>query len=150
LGDHMIVIPANGICDPTTSGYGAAYWDAPCTAVNHSITFTVTVLADADGHPYLDFQPAVRFVPTKETYLYLKDGKRTSGNELAIEYCATTLSCVDESVNDPSLATFRVGKSSILGRRLKHFSGYNIAALSACAGEVLDDLNVGCASGGLS
>jgi hypothetical protein len=146
IGDNMIVIPANGVCDPRTSGYGSAYWDAPCNAVNHSIVFTAIVLNDLEGHPYVDFSPAVRFVPTKETYLYLRDGKRKSADLLEIFYCSTAVTCVDESLTDPSLATHRIGKSQVLGRRLKHFSGYNIAANGACRGgsETLDDGSQGC------
>ena len=108
FGDHMIVIAANGVCDPATSGYGAMAtdnWNAPCTAVNHPIVFTATSWTDADGHPYVEFQPAVRFVPDKETYLYLRDGKRTAPTDLTIRYCPTVDNCIDESVNDPSLAT---------------------------------------------
>jgi len=151
LGDHMIVIPADGICDPATSGYGKAYWDAPCNPVNHSIVFTATALTDVDGHPYLDFQPAVRFVPTTETYLYLKDAPRSTAQTLTILYCATALTCVDESLTDPTLVTVRVGKSNILGRRLKHFSGYNIAAdLCRTVAMILDDGSAGCGDGGMS
>jgi hypothetical protein len=133
IGDHMIVMPAGSVCDPATSGYNAGVWDAPCTAVNHSVVITATTFADAEGHPYVQFLPDLRFVPTKEVYLYLKDGKRTQAQTLTINWCPTgAASCIDESVNDPSLATHRVGKSPILGRRLKHVSGYNIAAREDC------------------
>jgi len=150
LGDHLIVIPANGVCDPS-SGYGKAFWDAPCKPVNHSILFTATALTDLEGHPYIDFQPAVRFVPTTETFLYLKDAKRATPKDLVILYCATALTCVDESLTDPTLVTVRVGTSNILGRRLKHFSGYNIAANGDCRGGTmsLDDGSQGCAGGGM-
>ena len=152
FGDHMIVIAANGVCDPATSGYGAMAtdnWNAPCTAVNHPIVFTATSWTDADGHPYVEFQPAVRFVPDKETYLYLRDGKRTAPTDLTIRYCPTVDNCIDESVNDLSLATHRVGNSAIIGRRLKHFSGYNIAAAAQCSGvvQLLDDGSLYCATG---
>src|SRR5437773_8305347 len=30
LGNHVLVIPAGGVCDPATSGYGSEAWDAPC------------------------------------------------------------------------------------------------------------------------
>jgi hypothetical protein len=139
FGSHLIVIPADGICDPATSGYGKAFWDAPCSPVNHSIVITATSYTDVDGNPYVDFQPALRFVPTKETYLYLRDGKRASATGLQITYCATALSCEDESINDASLETHRVGKSQILGRRLKHFSGYNITAGGVCGRVSLGD-----------
>lgn len=137
LGEHMIVMPAGAVCDPATSGYGLAYWDAPCTPVTHSIIFTATTMADAQGHPYVTFSPDVRFSPAKEVYLYLKDGHRDRAQELSIYWCPTGgLDCVDESKLDPSLQTERVGKSPILGRRLKHVSGYMITARDECPGTV--------------
>src|SRR5918999_1832248 len=33
FGDHVLFIPANAVCDPATSGYGAAQWDAPCAPI---------------------------------------------------------------------------------------------------------------------
>jgi hypothetical protein len=134
LGDHLIEIPAGAICDPLTSGYGQAFWDAPCTAVSHPITITATTFADIDGHPYVDFEPALRFVPTKEVNLYLRDGRRPKGYQLAIWYCAVDGICVNEADTDPSLETSRVGK--IFSRRLKHFSGYNIVPGGECNGTV--------------
>jgi len=138
--DHVLVIPAGGVCDPATSGYGPAFWDAPCTAVSHSIIITATTYADAEGHPYLDFQPHLRFVPTKETNLYLKDGKRSNGAMLTINWCNDADGkCVDESLTDASLVTHRVGKSRILVRRIKHFSGYHISAGDECNGTITED-----------
>jgi len=153
IGDHMIVMPAGSVCDPATSGYNQTLWDAPCTPVNHSIVITATTFADAEGHPYVQFLPDLRFVPTKEVYLYLKDGKRSRAQELTINWCPTgSLTCIDESLTDPSLATQRVGRSPILGRRLKHVSGYSVAARSECPGliSMLDDGSLFCDDGGMS
>jgi hypothetical protein len=138
LGDHVLVIPAGGICDPATSSYGPGTWDLPCDAVTHSVIITATTYADADGHPYLEFSPALRFVPTKETNLYLKDGKRTNATIVTINYCSP-LGCIDESKTDESLVTHRIGNSRILVRRIKHFSGYNVAAGEPCPGTIIDD-----------
>jgi len=155
VGDHMVVMPAGSVCDPATSGYGPTVWDTPCTAVNHSVIITATTYADADGHPYITFSPDLRFVPTKEVYLYLKDGKRNAASELTIGWCpsgATSSSqCVDESVNDPSVATQRVGRSPILSRRMKHMSGYLITGRGECSGVIdfLDDGSLFCNDGGL-
>jgi hypothetical protein len=78
--------------------------------------------------------------------LYLKNGHRTKGDLVAIYYCAD-LVCENESIAAPSLAARRVGKSPMMGRRLKHFSGYNIAADRPCGGSVdlLDDGSHYCA-----
>jgi hypothetical protein len=145
FGDHMIVIPAGGICD-LSSSYGSGEWDKPCTPATKPIVITVVSFVDADGHPYVDFEPALRFVPTKETFLYVKDGVRKSSNTLDIAYCATPVSCIDESLTDPSLVTHRVGNSRILYRRVKHFSGYVIAYGGDCTGTVqlLDDGSLFC------
>jgi len=153
LGDHVLVIPAGGVCD-LSSSYGPGTWDDPCTPAAHSFIITATSYTDADGHPYIDFQPALRFVPSKETDLYLKDGKRDGSTLLTINYCSLA-GCVDESLGDPSLATHRVGHSSILVRRIKHFSGYSIATGDPCSGTIsmLDDGSLWCDlgdGGGLS
>jgi len=138
--NHVLVIPAGGICDPATSGYGPAFWDAPCTPLAHSIVITATTYADAEGHPYIDFQPHLRFVPTKETNLYLKDGQRNHATMLTINWCDDANGkCVDESLTDASLVTHRVGHSRILVRRIKHFSGYHISAGDECNGTITED-----------
>jgi hypothetical protein len=151
IGDHMIVIPAGSVCDPATSGYGEALWDAPCTPVSHNLVITATTFADAEGHPYVQFLPDLRFVPTKEVRLFLKDGKRDRADNLSIRWCPTGgTTCIDESLSDPSLATERVGKSSILSRRIKHISGYNIVPGGNCEGvaEQLPDGSWFCNTGG--
>jgi hypothetical protein len=138
IGDHMIVMPAGSVSDPATTGYGPSYWDAPCTALNHSVVFTATTFADAGGHPYVTFSPDVRFSPSADVHLYLKDAKRNVAQDLSIEWCPTgALVCIDEAKNDPSLETQRIGRSSILGRRLKHVSGYMITARADCTGSIV-------------
>ena len=147
LGDNVISIPAGAVCDPATSTYGVKFWDAPCNAVNHPIVFTATTFSNDAGVPYVEFQPAVRFAPTKEVDLYLRDGKRTSAQLLAIYWCPTLGSCVDESTTDGAVATHRVGKSSILVRRVKHFSGYVVVSGGDCTDgtiETLDDGSLYC------
>jgi hypothetical protein len=139
LGNHTITFPAGSICDPLLSSYGSTEWDKPCTAASRYILVTATMLEDAVGNPYVDFQPALRFVPTKEVSLFLKQG-RGKASELKMLYCNNLGVCVDESIKDPTLAPRRVGKSSILVRRIKHFSGYSIAAGDECLGALTEDL----------
>jgi hypothetical protein len=145
FGDHMIVIPAGAICD-LGSSYGFGQWDKPCNASTKSIVITALSFVDNDGHPYVDFQPALRFVPSKEVFLYMRDGVRDGSHVVSIQYCATPVSCTDESKNDPSVATKRIGHSRILYRRLKHFSGYVINTGDECSGtiETLDDGTLWC------
>jgi len=152
IGDHMVVMPAGSVCDPATSGYDASLWDSPCSAVNHAVQITATAYADIEGHPYVQFSPDLRFSPTKEVDLYLKDGRRTVANPLAIVWCPTSgIGCRDESLADPSLQTHRIGRSPILVRRLKHMSGYLLTGRGDCSGtiDILDDGSLFCNDGDL-
>ena len=141
LGKHAITIPAGAICDLTTSGYGTTSWDKPCSPLKGSVVITATVLQDGDGQPYVDFQPAMRFAPSKEVVLFLRQGSNTAKKQLTVEFCDNLGFCADESLNDASLKPFRIGTTSILGRRLKHFSGYAIIAGGECQGQVSQDEN---------
>src|SRR5690348_6408637 len=125
IGDHVINIPANAICDLATSGYGVDYWNKSCAPMKGSVVITATVLQGPDGAPMIDFQPAMRFAPTKEVTLFFKD-KQNGTKNLSINYCNNAGVCIDESLNNPALKPFRVG-TSIVGRRLGHFSGYVVA-----------------------
>jgi hypothetical protein len=151
FGNHTINFPAGSICDPATSSYGPGEWDKPCAPLKGSVVITVTMLEDKDGNPYVDFQPALRFVPTKEVNLFLKQGRSKEARELNVEYCNNAGVCVDESKTDASLVPQRLGRSSILVRRVKHFSGYTIAAGEICLGLPTDDLlGMMCDGGGLN
>src|ERR1041384_2194341 len=77
IGNHVISIPAGAICDLMTSGYGASYWNQPCSPQEGSVVITATTLEDGDGEPYLDFQPAMRFSPDKEVMLFLRQGRNS-------------------------------------------------------------------------
>jgi hypothetical protein len=136
IGNHLINIPAGAICDLATSGYGATQWDKPCQALRGSIVIKATVLQDADGQPYIDFQPAMRFAPNKEVTLFLLQGKNTAKKQLIVNYCTNLGFCSDESLTDASLAPFRIGNTPVIGRRLKHFSGYMVAWAGDCTGSV--------------
>jgi hypothetical protein len=135
---HTISIPAYGICDPAASSYGPGTWDDPCQVLTHSITITVNSYSNADGtHPYLDFSPALRFVPSVTTILTFNMKKVTVSDFSTINYCVTADLCVNEGLTDPSLATYNDGKGKI-SRRIKHFSGYNVAAGIECEVSDLD------------
>ena len=150
IGDHVINIPANAICDLTTSGYGVSYWNAPCTPLRGSVVITATVLKGIDGEPYIDFQPAMRFAPNKEVTLFMREARSNGRLQLAIKYCDNLGYCVDESLTDASLKPFRIGTTSIIGRRVKHFSGYTVVYEGDCTGSVtpLGDGTFACEDGG--
>jgi len=139
IGNHLVNIPAGAICELGKSGYGATEWDKPCQALRGSIVITATVLEDGDGEPYVDFQPAMRFAPNKEVMLFLRQGKNTPKKLLGVNYCNNAGFCTDESLSDPSLVPFRIGNSPVIGRRLKHFSGYWVVSGSDCMGSVINN-----------
>ena len=136
VGDHKIKFGAGiaSICDPLTSGYGPTEWDKPCAAARTAVIITAKSWRDALGHPQVEFMPALRFGPTgkeSKVYLYLKD-KAASFNlsTAVIAYCTdlkNKTTCVNEAKADPALATY-LESSGYLVRRIKHFSGYNVAA----------------------
>ena len=139
IGQHLINIPAGAICDLGASGYGKTEWDKPCKALRGSIVIKATVLEDADGQPFVDFQPAMRFAPNKEVMLVLRQGRNAAKKQLVVEYCNNAGTCGDESLTDPSVAPFRIGNTPIIGRRLKHFSGYMVAWAGDCLGAVINN-----------
>ena len=127
-GGHQLVISPNAICD-LSSSYGPTEWDQPCATETQTVVITARSWYDAAGHPRVDFQPAMRFNPAAQAVvLYLNDHSATTSG-LRIDYCADgALTCVDESVADSSLLTYRNGTNGLWYRRIKHFSGYNIAS----------------------
>src|SRR3712207_3165384 len=82
FGDHVLYIPANSICDPATSGYGAALWDAPCAPLQQPIEITAT-WSTVNDNPVISFSPDLRFVPSTDesrwVTLSLKDTKGKIG-----------------------------------------------------------------------
>jgi hypothetical protein len=134
FGAHAISMPAGSVCDPATSGYGSDFWDLPCDPATSPITITATSFVDDNGRPYVDFEPALRFSPSAEVRVYLRDGRRYHSDVLDLAYCNDS-GCMDESIADTSLVTTRVDK--VFSRRLKHFSGYYISAREdGCPGVV--------------
>ena len=125
---------AGAICDLGKSRYGATEWDKPCTPLKGSVVITAMLFEDGDGQPFVDFQPAMRFAPNKEVMLFLRQGKNSQKKQLFINYCNNTGYCYDESLTDASLKPFRIGKTPVVARRLKHFSGYNIGVGETCNG----------------
>jgi len=130
LGDQsMIYIPENAICD-LASSYGADQWDQPCKPAKGMVTITAQTWLDNNGHTYVQFSPALRFVPTtdpyKATYLYVADAKAINNPSMRIIYCPDAGNCIDEGASDSTLYTFHYNAG--VYRRIKHFSGYNVAA----------------------
>jgi hypothetical protein len=146
LGDHRIYFPAGSICDPALSTYGPTEWDKPCQRLRSYITISAAWWTDpATGHPRIEFQPALRFVPTSDASkwvtLTLKDQAASSlqpGQSLVITWRDASGNWVDESLTDATQRTMVDPASSSVSRRIKHFSGYLVALGRAATAEALE------------
>jgi hypothetical protein len=131
LGDHVLRVPADVICDPATSLYGRSHWDEPCDVIQRPIEVTAR-WTTYKGRPVIRFSPDVRFVPSSDesrwVMLTMKDGKGIhAGHYYAILwYDAEAASWVDESAEDPSVRAHAIHAGNQVARRLKHFSDYTI------------------------
>jgi hypothetical protein len=132
LGPNHLDIPANGVCNLLTSGYGAAYWDKPCAPQLAPVTLTVVIKDASSDHPSINFFPAMRFNPSTavKLYMYAPNVTPTDAKNWLMSYCPDLGACFDESLTDTSLATVIDYNSDMLFRRVKHFSGYTVAERS--------------------
>lgn len=136
LGPNRIDIPANAVCDVGKSGYGPAYWDLPCTPETKPVTLTITVTGAGTDTASVDFQPAMRFNPDKVVTLnfFVASVTKADARNWDILYCGTTdtsgsgsgKKCVNEALTDHDLATHADYTNSVLFRRIKHFSIYQL------------------------
>ena len=134
LGASRLEIPANAVCDIAQSTYGPDYWNDECALQTEKFTVTAVVRNATTDHPSVDFEPALRFSPDKqvELYLYVTD-QATLDASRVVKYCNAD-GCVDESINDPSVASSVDLENRVVFRRIKHFSGFIILGLSAGLG----------------
>ncbi len=139
IGNNAVVFPARSICDPATSSYGPGTWDSPCEPLSKAITIHAEVRTAKLG-TWVDFTPALRFVPTtsasKSVYLFMYTPGVVGARDLSnfgILY-APTLGAqgVDEAATDPTVRTYVDAWSGITMRRIKHFSGYVGSSGRAC------------------
>jgi hypothetical protein len=98
-----------------------------------STTVNAKAWLDANGHARVDFDRHLRFVPSNNpaqwVVLSFADFQASLDPFFNILYCPTaTSACFDESLNDPTLLTVRNPITGRVTRRIKHFSGYNVAA----------------------
>lgn len=151
FGLYTLDIPANAVCDPSAPGardlYAAGAWDAPCTTATTDIKVHAT-LQWSHNRLWADFSPSLRFDPNQVVTIstnlmapivrYYADGdNRDISNGRSRKWGIFFASAingkpVDDSRADGSLRTtinFATGKIS---RRIKHFTGYNIATGETC------------------
>lgn len=131
LGKHRIDFPAGSVCDPARSTYGPTEWDAPCTTLTTPITITAVVSKGPNGFPYIEFSPALRFVPTtnpaRYVGLYIWDPNASADPGSRLLFCKG-LRCLDEARLDASMTTVFDNPNQFVWRRIKHFSGYHVTA----------------------
>ena len=134
LGDgNTITFPAGSLCDPQRSSYGESEWDKPCVKATNPLTVNVTAWLDAKGHSRVDFDKHVRFVPSSNpsqwVVITFADAEASLDPFFNILYCPSRYGkCKDESKRDASLLPVKHPLSGKITRRIKHFSGYNVAA----------------------
>lgn len=139
-GNHAVVFPAQSICDPATSGYGADKWDAPCSPLQTSLRVHAEVRRK-NGATWVDFTPSLRFVPSTNPsrwvwmVIYTPEavgatGDLTRFNILWASHIGGTL--VDETPLDPSLRTYVDTWSGVSMRHIKHFTGYGVGSGRTC------------------
>ena len=144
LAKSRVVLPAGSVCALVVSGYGPTMWDKGCNPQRKPFTITVTVAGTGTENAAVDFQPAMRFDPLKTVTMdfHVPELGATSSYEWTIIYCPTPSgqpgarlgtnlmradpTCVDESLTDSSLAVVPDFQNSVLTRRLKHFSAYQL------------------------
>src|SRR5215212_8365261 len=127
-GQHRISFSVGAVCDPATSSYGPTEWDQPCQPLLAPISITATTSLTPQGHPRVDFSPALRFVPGREVTLYLRDSDAALDPTTVIQWCDDAGQCLDEGTVQASTETKRDAALGIVFRAIKHFSGYLISA----------------------
>ena len=144
LKQNSLVIPARSVCKMDgSSGYGPAFWDAPCSPEGKRVTVTVTIRNASSSHPSMEFSPALRFNPAKNVQLsiFAENKSLEDASNLAMLYCNDEGQCIDEALTDPDLQTYYDKSRNQVFRRIKHFSGYVVWSLSedtdSSLGEVL-------------
>jgi hypothetical protein len=129
---NSITFPAHSLC-ALNSAYGPGQWDKPCSLATQSLTVNAKAWLDSQGHARVDFDKQIRFAPSpypsQWVVLTFADLQASLDPFFNILYCPTATSgCYDESKLDPSLLTVRDPVTGRITRRIKHFSGYNVAA----------------------
>ena len=135
FGENWVYFPARSICDPATAGYGIGLWDTPCTATRQPIAVTVH-WSNKGGHAYARFSPELRFVPadarsvSRWVILSLHDHKRIHelDNYRILYDAGGSRAWIDESLTDKTLRAWIDPLHNSVVRRVKHFSGYMVAA----------------------
>lgn len=144
-GSFDVSFPANAVCDPDLSSYGAGTWDSSCVPLKRSIRVTAQVRLGFTGVA-IDFSPDIRFVPGKVVTLstdmyapFIRANRAFfARNPQALRSMALYYSPniggtrVADYITDPSLVTHIDLSTGRVWRRVKHFSGYSATSGDSC------------------
>lgn len=144
---YTVSFPANSVCDPARSTYGAGEWDNDCVLLDQgqSVKIHATLVLSSNGLS-VDFTPGLRFAPTAnvmistDVFAPLIKANRdyfsknpSALNSLAILYSSNLGDVgVSDYARDKSVATHVNLSTGRIWRRVKHFSGYSIISGEAC------------------
>jgi hypothetical protein len=133
---YTLDFPAGAVCDPnaadTQAGYAAQAWDSDCTVATSDVPLHATVKY-SQGRLWVDFQPSLRFHPSKHVTLsssvlapviqyYAANGYKLGS---LIEFAPSIEGVsVRDADADPSLRTKVNANTGVVSRRVKHFTGY--------------------------
>lgn len=149
LGSNAVFFPDHAICDPETSSYGPGHWDDPCEPLDRPIDFHAEVRRDENGQRWVDFTPAVRFVPTDDAnqtvWMMMKTGVDVTAENygsFGMEWLpnGTPDVQVHEASDDSDLKSYVDLDRDIVFRRVKHFSGYIVITARASEVDMLRDI----------
>jgi hypothetical protein len=144
---NSLYFPAGSLC-ALNSSYGPTEWDKPCSVSQSSVTVNAKAWIGPNGKPRVDFDKHIRFVPSsnpaKHVVIQFADLQASLDPWFNILYCPTaTSACYNEAKNDLSLLTIRNPLTGKVTRRIKHFSGYNVAAGEEDGREGIFSLSIG-------
>ena len=126
---HRLRVQHGGVC-VLSSTYGIGTWDDPCIPATLPILVTARSWTDSLSHPHIEFSPDLRFAPLdglQAAELYMSDGAASLDQHTVMLHCRAG-QCVDESLADSTLVTGHDGQQGFVYRRIKHFSGYQVAS----------------------
>ena len=132
VGNHAVYFPAYSVCEPSTANYDAGDWDAPCAPAADAIQVHA-IVKTAGSRTWVDFTPALRFVPSAApsqwVWLFLNTpaarGAQGDLSRFNILYSESIGGMtVNDAASDATLRTYVDTWSGTTFRRIKHFSGY--------------------------
>lgn len=149
LGSNAVYFPDHAICDPETSSYGPGHWDDPCEPLDRPINFHAEVRSNEAGQTWIDFTPAVRFVPTDDpnhtVWMLMKAGTDVTLDnygKFGMQWMpnGSPDEVVNEASTDAALKTYVDIDRDVVFRRVKHFSGYIVFTAMRSEMDSLDDI----------